>query len=284
MCRHRQLMFLLAAAYLTTTVVSSPTDENTNTKIISSREVSRTEPSQSEPSRSEPSTRSESSTRAEFQSQQDHTPRCQSSSQSSLSTQSPLSTQSQLTTRCEFRTHGESTTRSENTTRVSSSDEDVNESTVSASSTVGFSAVADGLRDQVMRLTNQLSKAVAALHTAQQRERKMAVLEREKYSYLKAASDRVLGMVDNVQHFEKGLAANTSRERQIQQRLARDHRTQGRSRRKLQAIRRLLAGAEVGLVHIESSRTLNKCSANSRKSPGAQHADKTPSRSRPSDA
>jgi len=78
-------------------------------------------------------------------------------------------------------TRSEPTTRVENPTHSPCTNEDVRDSTMPPSTTVGLAAVADGLRDQVMRLTNQLSKAVAALHTAQQRERKMSVLEREKY-------------------------------------------------------------------------------------------------------
>eukprot|EP00102_Acyrthosiphon_pisum_P026987 XP_016664197.1 PREDICTED: uncharacterized protein LOC100570137 [Acyrthosiphon pisum] len=282
MNRYRQLIFLLAVAYLTTADVPLSTNDDSDTKIISSRGNSRTEPP----------IQSESSTRAKLPLQEEVTSRGIASSQSQLSTQSQLTTRCELTTRndptirCEFPNRSEPTTRVENSTRVPCADEDVKESTTSASTTDDLASVAAGLRDQVMRLTNQLSKAVAALHTAQQRERKMSVLEREKYSYLKAASEKVLGVVDNLQHTEKGLAVNTSRERQVQQRIARDHRTQARSRRKLQTIRRLLAGAEVGLVHIESSRTLNRCSATSRKPQGAQlHADRSPSRKyHPSDA
>jgi len=184
MNRYLQLIFLLAVAYLTTADVSLSTNDDSDTKIISSRGVSRTVPP----------IQSESSTRAQLPLQEEVTSRGLASSQSQHSTQSPaLSTQSQLTTqcelttkndltmRCEFSNRSEPTTRVENSTRVPCADEDVKESTASASATGDLAAVAAGLRDQVMRLTNQLSKAVAALHTAQQRERKMYVLEREKY-------------------------------------------------------------------------------------------------------
>jgi len=181
MNRYQHLMFLLAVAYLTTADVPLSTNDDSDTNIISSRGVSRTEPP----------IQSESSTRAKLPSQEEVTSRVLASSQSQLSNQSPaLSIQSQLTTRCELTTQNdptmrceftkrsEPTTRVENSTRVPCADK---ESTTSPSTTGDLAAIAAGLRDQVMRLTNQLSKAVAALHIAQQRERKMSVLEREKY-------------------------------------------------------------------------------------------------------
>ncbi|KAE9526767.1 hypothetical protein AGLY_013415 [Aphis glycines] len=246
MNQRRQLLFLLGVTCLTAAEVPLSTKDNLDTEIISSREVSRTEP----PPQSEPSSQVKLPLRDESPSQ------------------SQLSTRSQLTIRVENSTHSLCN---------SGSNEDVNESTISASTTVSIGTVTDGLRDQVIRLTNELSKAVAALQIAQQRERKLAVLEREKYSYVKAASEKVLGLVDNVQHAENGLAADTYKERQVQQKLARTHRTLGRSRRRLQVIRRLLAGAEVGLVHLESSRMLSKCSGNSKKPQDTQHSAKSPS-------
>lgn len=170
MNRHWPLMFLLGVTYLTAADDPSSTDENLDTKIISSREVSRTQPPLSE-----------SSTLARFPLEDESTFRGQSSSQSPLSAQSQHTTQCEFTTRCEPTTRREPATRSEHSTRASCSDEDVNESNIAASTTVNLSEVSDGLRDQVVRLTNQLSKAVAELHTAQERERKMVVLEREKY-------------------------------------------------------------------------------------------------------
>ncbi|XP_025208332.1 uncharacterized protein LOC112603799 [Melanaphis sacchari] len=236
MDQHRQLLFLLGVACLTTADTHSFTKGNTNTEIISSREVSRTEP----PPQNEQPSQVKLPLREEPLSQ------------------SQLSTQSQLTTHVENSTHAPCRSGSIN-------NEDTNESTIPTSTTVSVEAVTDRLRNQVIRLTNELSKAVAALHIAQQRERKLAILEREKYSYVKVASEKVLSLVDNVQHAENGLAADTYRERQVQQRLARTQRTLGRSRRRLQVIRRLLAGAEVGLVHLESSRVLSMCSGNSKK-------------------
>uniref|UniRef100_A0A2S2PR17 Uncharacterized protein n=1 Tax=Schizaphis graminum TaxID=13262 RepID=A0A2S2PR17_SCHGA len=231
MNQHQQLLFLLGVACLTTADVLSSTKENLDAEIISSREVSRSEP----PPQSEPL------------------------SQVKLPLRDEPSSQNQLST-------GSQTTHVENSSRAPCSSasirkEDVNDSTVPASTTVIVASVTDGLRDRVIQLTNELSKAVAAMNIAQQRERKLAVLEREKYNYVKAASEKVLGLVDNVRHAENVQAADTYRERQVQQRLARTHRTLGKSRRRLQVIHRLLAGAEVGLVHLESSKMLSKCSA-----------------------
>ncbi|XP_026811306.1 uncharacterized protein LOC113552659 [Rhopalosiphum maidis] len=248
MNQHQQLLFLLGVVCLTTADVLSSTKENLDTEIISSREVSRSElPPQSEPL-----------------------------SQVKLPLRDEPSSQNQLSTRTQH------TTRIENSSRIPCSsssirNEDVNECTVPASTTVSVASVTNGLRDRVIQLTNELSKAVAAMNIAQQRERKLAVLEREKYNYVKAASEKVLGLVDNVRHAENVQAADTYRERQVQQRLARTHRTLGRSRRRLQVIHRLLAGAEVGLVHLESSKMLSKCSADSMKPQDTQHSAKSPS-------
>jgi len=182
MNRYQQLMFLLGAAYLTTADVPLSTNDDSDTKSLSSRGVSRTEPPNL----------SESSIRTKLPLQEEVTSRGIASSQSQLSTQSPLSIQSQLTTRCESTTRNDPTirceftnscepsTRVQNSTRVPCADEDVKDTT-SSSTTSDLAAIAAGLRDQVMLLTNQLSKAVAALHTAKQRERKISVLEREKY-------------------------------------------------------------------------------------------------------
>lgn len=150
MNQHRQLLFLLGVTCLTAADVALSTKDNLDTEIISSREVSRTEP----PPQSEPSSQVKLPLRDEPPSQ------------------SQVSTRSQLTTRVENSTHFPCN---------SGSNEDVNESTISASTTVSVGTVTDGLRDQVIRLTNELSKMVAALQIAQQRERKLAVLEREKY-------------------------------------------------------------------------------------------------------
>lgn len=55
------------------------------------------------------------------------------------------------------------------------------ETTTAATATRVTDLQVAGLRDRVARLTNELGKAIAALTIVQQREQKLALLEREKY-------------------------------------------------------------------------------------------------------
>lgn len=78
-------------------------------------------------------------------------------------------------------------------------------------------------------------------------------------SYVKSASEKVMKLVENVKQAESLLTMDTSREQEYQLKQCRIHRMQNRAGRRLQVIRRLLAGAEVGLVHLESDKKLNAC-------------------------
>lgn len=85
------------------------------------------------------------------------------------------------------------------------------------------------------------------------------------YSYMKVATEKVMRLVDNVQHIDNRLASNALRERQNQDQLALTYRTLSQSGLRLQVIRRLLAGAEAGLVHMESNRKLKLCNLSTKK-------------------
>jgi len=76
---------------------------------------------------------------------------------------------------------------------------------------------------------------------------------------MRTVESRLLQLVDNVQNTKGKLTDDSSREQQIQRRLSPMNRTLDRTGRRLQVIRRLLAGAEVGLVHMESIMKLGAC-------------------------
>lgn len=83
------------------------------------------------------------------------------------------------------------------------------------------------------------------------------------HSYLQESTDKVLRLVEIKRHNADAINSDAGRERQTQQRLLQGYQTLNRYGRRLQVIRRLLAGAHVGLMHMESNKKL--CDSDLRK-------------------